>query len=352
MPLSHSYVVWKARPAEWDTSEARGGDLDSPHGTLSFTDGNGRHKTDINVRSKDTIDHRLVFWTGELTTETQFGARIIQALENLDGFGYSENPPPLDFLHDGFLDIGAGTIRDTNVAGPHNDITDDLDTFFNAESVEFKKSTVFIWGEHYANSGGGVHQVHMNQGNYKRNPSWYDENGRGQDGGIVMQSPNGQWKYFFIAFAGQASKTDGDGKPEEGDSTVMLRDFLQAPPPVTPTKPVVPGQQSGIRIHSALINPDGPDNTPGHNDRVRLINIETEPRSLDGWTIQNQDGRSRQLPDVLINGGGAIREFDVGPDAYLANNRDGVIVLKDSGGVEVHRVSYLPNARSGEWISF
>ncbi|KAM6506793.1 hypothetical protein FALCPG4_018620 [Fusarium falciforme] len=353
MPLRKPYVVWKAKPIEWDTREARGGDPRSPHGQLSFADENGRHTTNINVRSTDPADHRLIFWTGDLTTETPFGDRIIQALENLNGLKSYQSPPPLDFLHDGFLDISAGIIRDTNVPGPNNDITDDLDTFFNADSADFKRSTLFIWGEHYANSGGGVHQLHMNQGNYMWNRRWYRENGRGQDGGIVMRLPDSKrWKYFFIAFAGQASETDEDGKPTRGEATPMLRDIIHAPPPIMPTRPVVSGQSSGVQIHSALVNPSGPDNTPGHNDRVRLVNHATDPTSLAGWTIQNQDGRLRQLPDVLLHGKGAMRDFDAGPESYLANNRDGEIVLKDAGGAEVDRVSYPANAPPGRWISF
>ncbi|KAM6523021.1 hypothetical protein FSOLCH5_003648 [Fusarium solani] len=352
MPLNGPYVVWKAKPVEWDTSEARGGDRWSPHGQLSFIDDNGRHRTNINVRSKDPTDHRLVFWTGDLTTGTPFGTRIIQRLENLNGLRHYRRPPSLDFLHDGFLDISAGTIRDTNVPGPNNDITDDLDAFFNADSADFKRSTLFIWGEYYANSGGGVHQVHMNQGNYSWNPDWYHENGRGQDGGIVLRSPDGKWKYFFIAFAGQASDTDVDGHPRHGEATPMLRDVIHAPPPVTPTRPVVSGQSSGVQIHSALVNPHGPDNTLGQNDRVRLINRANDPASLVGWTIQNQDGKLKHLPDVLLPGNGAMRDIDVGPESYLPNNRDGEIVLKDAGGAEVHRVSYQANAPPGRWISF
>ncbi|KAL6404515.1 hypothetical protein AUP68_13908 [Ilyonectria robusta] len=349
MPLNGPYIVWKAQPVGWDTREARGGDLRSPHGQLSFEDDNGSHTTNINVRSTDPVDHRLVFWTGDLTTETPFGARIIRGLESLNGRRHYQMPPPLDFLHDGFLSIHRGIIRDTNAPGPNNDITDDLDTFFNAN---LEGSTVFIWGEYYANNGEGVHQVHMNQGNYSRNPGWYRENRRGQDGGIVMRSPDGKWKYFFMAFAGQASETDEDGRPTFGEATPMLRDVLGAPPPITPIPPVVPGPPSGVQIHSALVNPLGRDNTPGHNDRVRLVNRASDPASLLGWTIQNQDDRVKHLPDVLLLGNGAIRDFDVGPESYLTNNRDGWIVLKDAGGAEIHRVSYQANAPSGQWITF
>ncbi|SPN99171.1 uncharacterized protein DNG_02206 [Cephalotrichum gorgonifer] len=352
MPLDKPYIVWKANPVEWNTEEARGGDRDSPHGQLTFIDGTGHHNTDINVRSKDRVDHRLVFWTGDLTTSTAFGARIIADLESLNSLKPYKSPPPLDHLHDGFLDIRAGIIRDTNMPGPNNDITDDLDAFFNAESADFKRSTLYIWGEHYKNSGGGVHQVHMNQGNYKRNRNWFDENGRGQDGGIVMRSPDGRkWKYFFIAFAGQASDTDDKGRPKDGDATLMLRDVIHAPPPVVPTTPVVSGQLGDVQILSALINPRGPDDVPG-NERVRLVNRTSDPISLYGWTIQNQDGMSKQLPDVLLLGNNAVRDFAVGPESYLPNNRDGEIVLKDAVGTEIDRVSYLTGAPSGQWISF
>ncbi|KAJ4284732.1 hypothetical protein NW764_000024 [Fusarium oxysporum] len=224
------------------------------------------------LRSADTIDQRLIFWTDKLTNEAQFGHRIIQALENIGGFSYHQNPPRLDFFRDGFLNIHAGTIHDTNVEGPNNDITDDLDAFFQADSADFERSTLF--------------------GNYSRSRDWYSENGRGKDGGIVMQSPDGMWKYFFIAFAGRASETDNNGNPASGDATVMLHDFINASPPVTPTIPVTPGQASGVWIRSALVN----------------------------------------------------------PEAYVANTRDGVIVLKDAEGTEMHRVSYLSNVPSGRWI--
>ncbi|KAK7584376.1 hypothetical protein V3481_010711 [Fusarium oxysporum f. sp. vasinfectum] len=107
-----------------------------------------------------------------------------------------------------------------------------------------------------------------------------------------MQSLDGMWKYFFIAFAGRASETDNNGNPASGDATVMLHDFINAPPPVTPTIPVTPGQASGVWIRSALVN----------------------------------------------------------PEAYVANTRDGVIVLKDAEGTEMHRVSYSSNVPSGRWI--
>ncbi|EXK79494.1 hypothetical protein FOQG_15885 [Fusarium oxysporum f. sp. raphani 54005] len=269
MPLSHPYVVWKARPVEWNMSEARGGDLRSPRGTLSFVGGNGCHKIEINVRSRDTMDHLLIFWTGKLTNETQFGHRIVQALENIGGFSYHQNPPRLDFFRDGFLNIRAGTIHDTNVEGPKNDITDDLDAFFQADLADFERSTLFVWGELIGH--GSIHQVHLNQGNYP-------ETAIGT--------------YFFIAFAGQAFETDNNGNLASGDATAMLRDFINAPPPVTPTIPVTPGQASGLWIHSTLVN----------------------------------------------------------PEAYLANNRDGVIVLKAVEGAEVHRVSYSSNVPSGRWI--
>ncbi|KAF4412342.1 hypothetical protein FACUT_14206, partial [Fusarium acutatum] len=74
----------------------------------------------------------------------------------------------------------------------------------------------------------------------------------------------------------------------------MLRNFINAPPAVTSTIPVTTGQASGVWVHSALVN----------------------------------------------------------PEAYLANNRDGVIVLKDTEGAEVHRVSYSSNVPLDDGSSF
>jgi hypothetical protein len=95
MPLRKPYVVWKAKPIEWDTREARGSDPRGPHGQLSFANENCRHTTNIDVRSTDPADHRLIFWTGDPTTETPFGDRIIQALENLNGLKPYQSPHPL-----------------------------------------------------------------------------------------------------------------------------------------------------------------------------------------------------------------------------------------------------------------
>lgn len=337
---------------KWDTSEAGGGNCDTPHGKLFFNDDHARYKININVRSKDRVDHRLVFWTGNLGPNTPAGDRLLSALKGFKGLGPHRNPPTLDILHDSFLDIRTGNIRDTNLPGPKNDITHDLDVFFNAESADFRYWTLFIWGEYYEDGGGAVHQVHMNQGNYSRNPGWYRENGCGQDGGIFMLSPDGErLKYFLIAFAGQASETDNVGRPKYGEATPMLRDVIGAEPPVTHHRPVVPGQPGTVKIHSALVNPSSSD-TPEYNDRVRLINRASDPVSLDGWTIQNQDGRLKQLPDVLLLGNGDMRDIDVGPESYLANNRNGTIVLRDAGGAEISRVSYKANARSAQWIPF
>ncbi len=165
----------------------------------------------------------LSFGWVELDTSNAYGVKLISSLTALSEFQYYKNPVRLDHLHDNFINIRKGRIADTNVDGPNNDVTDALDIFMDYQSPNFKKSTIYLWGERYP---GGIHQIHINQGNFKRNPGWYAENGRGQDGGIVVNTPDGKWKYFFIGFASQAAETDDAGNPAMGDSTPMLLDVI------------------------------------------------------------------------------------------------------------------------------
>jgi uncharacterized protein YukJ len=66
----------------------------------------------------------------------------------------------------------------------------------------------------------GIHNIHMNQGNYRGNHD--DENGRGEDGALFIYFPDTNvWHAVYIAFQTQSFNNDSNGYPLEdsqGDS--------------------------------------------------------------------------------------------------------------------------------------
>ena len=60
----------------------------------------------------------------------------------------------------------------------------------------------------------GIHNIHMNQGNYTGNHD--DENGRGEDGALFIYFPNtNTWHAVYIAFQTQSFNNDSDGYPKD-----------------------------------------------------------------------------------------------------------------------------------------
>lgn len=60
----------------------------------------------------------------------------------------------------------------------------------------------------------GIHNIHMNQGNYTGNHD--DENGRGEDGALFIYFPNTQtWSAVYVAFQTQSFDNDANGYPND-----------------------------------------------------------------------------------------------------------------------------------------
>jgi uncharacterized protein YukJ len=60
---------------------------------------------------------------------------------------------------------------------------------------------------------GGMHNIHMNQGNYTGNHD--DENGRHNDGALLLRMPQGAWRGLYIAFQTQSWDNDDQGYPKD-----------------------------------------------------------------------------------------------------------------------------------------
>lgn len=79
------------------------------------------------------------------------------------------------------------------------------------ESILVAGRRTLVWGEPFT-SGLGMHNVHQNQGD-PAGSQWWDENGIWQDGGVMVERPDGALDVFVSKFSSQASRTDDDGHP-------------------------------------------------------------------------------------------------------------------------------------------
>jgi uncharacterized protein YukJ len=107
-----------------------------------------------------------------------------------------------------------------NIDGPSNDLND-----FIHEYIKNSKSNndiIYVFGSKFESENKedsifgfepeqGIHDVHMNQGNYG---SWKKDNGIWQDGGILLQKED-KWIAIFLAFLTQSWCTDEQGNPKK-----------------------------------------------------------------------------------------------------------------------------------------
>lgn len=314
MPLK-TYGVWVAYPRTYKAE--RGGN--TPHLQLRFDDNqnteNGKFRAAINIKSS-TNESRLVYWFVRDLKDT-----ITEMLASLKP-GWHElscgRLPALDYIRGNLIDLKQGTILNHSLPGENNDIIDIISPILT-EAIR-RKATIYLFGEPFP---GGIHDVHMNQGNEGR---FAKSNGVWQDGGILLHFPHdGHWEGIFLAFAVQKVHTTDDGGDPIGDV-----DFVKLIQPPA----VVDGM---VIIRAALVNPIGPDVDPsGQSEAVFLVNNSSSDIQLDGWTIQNRNRDTQALSGLLPTH--SSRTFQV-PDCPLTN-KGGSITLLNAAGLKVDGVSY------------
>ena len=362
MPMQR-YGLWKGTLTGWDIRDART-DPNTPHGHIKFTDDSGRSlDCAINVKSSDIVTE-VVYWKFRGPSDFFPASHpIITKLKSLTASRFYDASSPsdahlglrIDLLRDGFIDLSKGHIPPWNTPGvPNDDIVDFLQSFV---TNGINRAEVYIFGQQYS-SENGLHQIHMVQGSFfnPEHPTWEQENGVHQDGGIFLHFPDeDRWEAFFIAFGGQAWKTDDvTGFPATRETLLQHLVVGSGPEPEQPgSEPEKPVEVRSVRIHSALVNPKGPDNNP-EQEMIRVENTGEEEVDLTGWSFENQNGATQ----TLLGGGRAVvaawekKDFLAGA-CYLPNSRDGRIFLKDGQKV-VHIAQYRKQeaAEQGKWIVF
>ncbi len=346
MPVQN-YGVWRAKPLRY-TYEDRHQDPRSPHIKLYFADNDaGEGEAAINIKSGDTHESRLAYWAAP-----RFIHPITEELAALNdgvyGFqllaGTSEQGPgglALDFIRGNLFDRNSGRILPHDVAGPDNDILDEVRPIIDrAISTD---ATVYIYGSHF-NDGKGIHDIHMNQGNAQ---SWAKDNGVYQDGAVIFQFGD-HWEAVFIGFASQAIHTEdgGDdaGQPIPRTDYMTWANFL--PEVASENRARDDLADSPVFISEAQVSPGGPSNNAPQT--VTLTERANQAMNLAGWKIVNRAGQAQNLSGLRLAAGGSVT---VKMTHAPLPSRGGTITLLNEQGLKVHGVSYTrAQARNGTII--
>jgi uncharacterized protein YukJ len=188
-------------------------DADDDHYQILVSAGSGMFRLAVNVHSSvKPPDLRF-------ETISALPAVLTRTLSALPpGFRKTASQPgglAQDYVRGGLVKIGDFKIVPGNRPGAANDLKDTLeDAVLTAmgQAGSFVYAFGARWGpeskkdEYFKFSpGGGVHDIHMNQGN---DPSHAGEDGVFHDGCLIFQYPGGQSRAFFLAFQSQSFNTD------------------------------------------------------------------------------------------------------------------------------------------------
>ena len=135
---------------------------------------------------------------------------------------------------------------------------------------------------------------------------------------VYRSSNNRHIRTFYPVFLGEVEEGGDDSPDGDGDGVGT---------------PIVAGH---VRIVAALINPEGHD--PG-SETVTLINIGSTPQTLEGWRIEDRNGKTQPLSGMTIKPGDTMRVV-LDPSGAQLSNKGGKISLLDASGNVVHTVTY------------
>ncbi len=179
----------------------------SPHYTIYVTDNERNYRVPVNVQSKD--GSQVLYYH-----DTDFDAPVISRLEQL-GEGLiniesEEDGIALDYVRGGYIAKFHMKALPATVEGDNNDLQDIIHKLIlKAKRQREHGAKVFVFGEKFP---GGMHDVHMNQGN---DGDRRRDNGVWQDGALLFYFPfDDKYHALFFAFQTQSWKTnDNTGHP-------------------------------------------------------------------------------------------------------------------------------------------
>lgn len=249
------------------------------------------------------------------------------------------NSAALDYIRGNLFDFKDLTILPATKDGDNNDLNDIFDVWVE-KAIATEGALIYAFGSRWndgantpddyfdINSGLGIHDIHMNQGN---TGSFAKDNGVYTDGGLLIHFPDeDRWVAMFLKFQSQVVHTD-DGTAE----------------PI-PT-PAPPEEETAIKIFAALVNPTTDD--VGH-EAVYLLNTTDQDINLTGWSIADKQKKKEALTGTVAAGAPLVVVLN-GKGAQLSND-GGIITLLNKDGLKISGVSYTKDQASqqGKVVTF
>ncbi|KAF4500876.1 hypothetical protein FAGAP_2919 [Fusarium agapanthi] len=236
-------------------------------------------------------------------------------------------PARLDYLRGCLKSIPSGMENH-----PSDNICDYLQPFF--ENAIEKEATAYIFGE-LRRDVKKISQIHMNQGSVGQ---FENENAAGQDGGVLLQYPDGHWEALFIAFHEQGARTNADGQSIGGRNLGSIVEYCE--------------ENLIIGIHdeypsvgiTTLLYPDYryrafyPDGVPVCYLAISNI-AKREVVDLAGWEISSSESPEvYTIGDVQLLPGGDRSSFAISP--AWCRGHSGTIYLRNRENEVVDLVHY------------
>jgi uncharacterized protein YukJ len=306
----------------------------SPHYQILLSGGGEQFRVAVNTRSGSSRDHKseLLYFADD-----DFRHPITDRLANVaDGpLEVASHPHALalDYQRGGMFDRRYMRRIPSSLPGPHNDLTDELG-YWVERAIADPAIRLHAFGTRWGpeshepdqvfrfTPGNGIHDVHMNQGNWDEHRH---DNRIWADGGLLFQETrHDRWCAILLAFQTQSWHTDDHGNPILWQHVEQEREER---------RDGVNGRWPA-RISGAFVHPNDEKTGVEH---VTIWNSSNQPLAVAGWRLMNRAGDAVVLEGAIPSRRG--RRFPL-PDYVSLSSRGGLIRLLDREGAVVDGVSY------------
>ncbi|HEU0055268.1 MAG TPA: YukJ family protein, partial [Longimicrobium sp.] len=177
-------------------------DLNKPHYQVRLKAAGKSFQIPINVRSSEGAPE-LRFLIDE-DFRHPLTASLSGVAEGFLAVPDGRRGPALDYVRGNLFDTAKLVALPHDLPGEDNDLNDKLDRVMR-RAVNDDGIDVFVFGSRFP---GGVHDVHMNQGNPLAG-GFAKDNAVFQDGGVLVHfTRQDRWTAIFLAFQSQSFHTD------------------------------------------------------------------------------------------------------------------------------------------------
>jgi uncharacterized protein YukJ len=321
MPLQ-GYGVLKSQPVKYMVGR------NTAHFEIHTVDEENDYRIAVNVKSQTSPPELRYIILEDFRHEITNGLEVLEK-----GFIPLVSEPggiAVDYIRGNLFDYHKMKIA-KHIDGKENELLDTIEKYID-RAIRTKDALIYSFGQKWGpenkrdeyfgyRPGGGIHDIHMNQGNSGR---WMSDNGVWQDGGMLIHFPSeDRWVAIFLAFQSQEFHTnDSTGNPIENRSV---------------------WNENTVVIVSALLNPIS--GMPA----ISLLNTTSNDIDLSGWALADRMKEKKKLKGV-IKAGDFITINIILPELILPES-GGIISLLDENGIKINGVSYTAKEYSEKGIT-